>query len=127
LVVALAAGILSAHRKIGTGIGKLIGAGFFVWGMHLAISLSVPWMVSWWAYLPIIGRFAPQRSADWAVTIFDLAVACAAWMAARAKCCESPSWNERPSPEPPPPPPPPAAGPTEDHRLDQGTSRRCSL
>lgn len=101
LTVALVAGILSVHPKIGTGLGKLLGAGFFVWGMHLAIGFSVPWMTSWWAYLPFVGPYAPQRSAAWVTLVFDLAVACAAWTAAREKCRAAPLWSDAPPPPPP--------------------------
>jgi hypothetical protein len=102
LTIALVAGVLGVHRSLGQGFGQLLGAGFFVWGMHLAIGFSVPWMASWWAYLPVVGRFAPQRSAEWALLLFDLAIGCAAWTLAREKCRAAPLWID------PPPPPPPA-------------------
>ena len=109
VIVALVTGVLGVHRRIGTGLGKLFGAGFVVWSIHLGIGFAVPWMTSWWTYLPVIGKFAPDRSANWAHLLFDLAVACAAWIAAREKWREAPLWSDappRPSPSPPPPPPP---------------------
>ena len=106
LTVALVAGTLSIHRTIGAGLGKLLSTGFVVWGMHLAIGYSVPWMTAWWAYLPFVGRYAPQRSGEWVTFLFDVAVACAAWIAAREKCCATPLWSDAPPPPPPPPPPP---------------------
>ncbi len=105
VIVALVTGILCVHRRIGTGLGKLLGAGFAVWAIHLGIAFAVPWMTSWWAYIPVIGKFAPDRSADWAHLLFDLAVACAAWMAAREKWREAPLWSDALPPTPPPPPP----------------------
>lgn len=104
LVVALVAGILGVHRLVGTGFGKLIGAGFYVWGAHLVIGFTVPWMVSWWTYLPFVGGFVPDRSPDLVRLVFDLGVACAAWMAAREKCRPAPLWGDAPPPPPPPPP-----------------------
>ena len=113
VIVALVAGILGVHRTIGKGLGKLIGAGFFVWGIHLGISYSVPWMVSWWTYLPYIGQFAPQRSAGAVHLLFDLAIALTAWTAAREKCREAPLWCDEP---PPPPPPPPTEADRQQNR-----------
>jgi hypothetical protein len=90
--------------------------------MHLAIGFSVPWMVSWWAYLPFIGQFAPERSAEWALLLFDLAVACAAWTLAREKCRATPLWTDAPPPRPQPPrdhssssPPGPSTETAEEH------------
>jgi hypothetical protein len=116
LTVALVAGILSVHRTFGTGLGKLIGAGFFVWGMHLAIGFSVPWMTSWIAYLPVIGQYAPQRSVGAVLLAFDVAVACAAWMAAREKCRTAPLWSDVRADPPPSPPAPSAADHDSSHR-----------
>ena len=102
-------GVLGVHRRIGTGLGKLFGAGFVVWSIHLGIGFAVPWMTSWWTYLPVIGELAPDRSANWAHLLFDLAVASGAWMTAREKWREAPLWSDAsppPSPSPPPPPPP---------------------
>jgi hypothetical protein len=107
LVIALVAGILAVHRSVRSGLGKLVGAGFFVWGIHIGIAFAVPWMISWWAYLPALGHFASQRSVDWAHLLFDLSVASVAWTAARESCRETPLWleTERPAASPPPPPP----------------------
>ncbi len=111
LTVALVAGILGVHSSIGKGLGQLVGAGFFVWGAHIAIGFTVPWMVSWTSFVPVIGRFAATRSPELALTLFDLAVGCAAWLAARDKCRSAPFWvDASPSPPPPPPPPPPVPG-----------------
>jgi hypothetical protein len=103
LTIALITGVLGVHRRLGKGFGQLLGAGFSVWGIHLAIGFSVPWMVSWWAYLPIVGQFAPERSAAWALLLFDLAIACAAWTLAREKCRAAPLWGDAPPPPPQPP------------------------
>jgi hypothetical protein len=115
VIIALVTGILGVHRRIGAGFGKLLSAGFMVWGVHIGISFAVPFMTGWVTYLPVIGRFAPERSAAWAHALFDLAVACAAWIAAREKWREAPLWSdaEPQEPQPPsaptiPPPPPPA-------------------
>ncbi|MDX2438357.1 MAG: hypothetical protein QNL88_15095 [Acidobacteriota bacterium] len=111
LTVALVAGILSVHRALGKGIGQLIGAGFFVWCAHITIGFTLPWMVSWTSFVPVIGRFFATRSPELALALFDLAVGCAAWMAAREKCRSAPFWvDASPSPPPPPPPPPPVPG-----------------
>jgi hypothetical protein len=112
LTVALVAGILGLHRTISKGLGKLISAGFMVWGMHIGLAFSVPWMVSWWAYLPFIGQYAPRRSVDFALLAFDLAVACAVWIGVREKCSQLPFWEV----EPPPPPPPPT---TKEESADE--------
>jgi hypothetical protein len=108
LIVALITGILVVHPRLRAGFGKLIGAGFFVWGIHIGIGFAVPWMTSWLAWVPVIGQYAPQRSATWAHLLFDLAVACAAWTAAAEKLRAAPLWLDA---TPPPPPPPPAAPP----------------
>lgn len=109
VVVALVTGILGVHRRIGAGLGKLFGAGFVVWGVHLGIGFSVPWMTSWWTYLPWVGEYAPERSVAWAHALFDLAVASAAWIAAREKWVDAPLWSDAaPVSTPPPPPPPPS-------------------
>jgi len=105
LTVGLVAGILSVHRSVGKGLGQLLGAGFFVWGAHIAIGFTVPWMVSWWSFIPVVGRFAADRSPGLAFLLFDLAVGCAAWVAAREKCRTAPFWVNQPPPPPPPPPP----------------------
>lgn len=112
LTVALVAGILSVHRSLGKGIAQLIGAGFFVWGAHIAIGFTLPWMVSWTSFVPVIGRFAATRSPELALALFDLAVGCAAWIAAREKCRAAPFWVAAlpPPPPPPAPPPPPVPG-----------------
>lgn len=106
LVVALISGLLVVHRRLGAGFGKLIGAGFFIWGVHIGISFAVPWMTSWLAYLPVIGQYAPQRSVTWAHLLFDVAVACGAWTAAAEKFRVAPLWVDASSPPPPPPPAP---------------------
>jgi hypothetical protein len=106
VIIALASGILTVHRTIRAGVGKLFGAGFFVWGVHLGIGFAVPWMTSWLAYLPIIGPHVPDSSAGWAHFLFDVAVASAAWTAAREKCRATPLWADAAPPPPPPPPPP---------------------
>jgi hypothetical protein len=61
-------------------------------------------MVSMWAYLPFIGRFAADRSPALILLIFDLGVVSAAWMAARERCRSTPLWGDPPPPPPPPPP-----------------------
>ncbi|MGD8439667.1 MAG: hypothetical protein PVG53_03980 [Holophagae bacterium] len=101
LVIALITGLLVVHRRLGAGFGKLIGAGFFVWGIHIGIGFAVPWMTSWLAWLPVIGQYAPQRSTTWAHLLFDLAVACAAWTAAAEKVRPAPLWADAPPPPPP--------------------------
>lgn len=111
LVVALVTGILSVHRRVGAGFGKLLGVGFAVWGGHIGIGFTVPFLTNSWSYLPLIGQFAPERSATFAHILFDLAVACAAWIATREKWKAAPLWTDaapEPEPAPPPPPPPPA-------------------
>ncbi len=104
LTVALTAGILGIHRSVGTGLKKLIGAGFFVWGMRLAIGFTVPWMTLWWAGVPFIGRFVAEGSTALVLALFDLVVACAAWTAARERFRAAPFWSDPPPPPPPPPP-----------------------
>jgi hypothetical protein len=106
MIVALVSGVLVVHPRLGAGFGKLIGAGFFVWGIHIGIGFAVPWMTSWLTYVPVIGQVAPQRSAAWAHLLFDLAVACAAWTAAAGKLRPAPLWADA---APPPPPPPPVS------------------
>jgi len=108
VVVALVVGVLSVHRRLGTGFGKLLGAGFVVWGVHIGIAFAVPWMTSWSSHLPWVGQFVPERSAAGAHSLFDLAVACAAWIAAREKWSDVPLWTDaEPTSEPASPPPPP--------------------
>ena len=94
VIVALVAGIMGVYRKAGAGLAKLLGAGFFVWGIHLGIAFSVPWMVSWWAYLPVVGQYAGRRSPDAVHIFFDVAVALSAWTAAREKCRGAPLWED---------------------------------
>lgn len=95
LVAALVVGIGSVHRRLAGAFGKLIAAAFMVWGMHLGIAFAVPWMTAWWGYLPGIGHLAPHRSVAWAHTLFDLAVAFAAWLVVREKWRSSPLWSEQ--------------------------------
>lgn len=111
VIVALVTGILGVYRRVSAGFGKLLGAGFVVWGGHLGIAFTVPFMTSWLSYLPVIGRYAPERSATWAHLLFDLAVVCSAWIAAREKWLSAPLWTDAPAPSEPPPPPPPAPPP----------------
>jgi hypothetical protein len=106
LIVALVTALLVVHRRLGAGFGKLMGAGFFVWGIHIGIGFAVPWMTSWLAWVPVIGQYAPQRSASWAHLLFDLAVVCVAWTAAAEKLRPAPLWADAAAPPPPPPPPP---------------------
>jgi len=42
-------------------------------------------MTNWFTHLPWIGGFARERTGTRAHMIFDLAVACGAWIAAREK------------------------------------------
>jgi len=103
VIVALITGVLSVHRRVTSGLGKLLGAGFFVWGGHLGIAFTVPFMTSWLAYIPLIGPYIPDRSVSWAHLLFDLAVVCSAWIAAREKWSTAPLWADLPPPPPPPP------------------------
>lgn len=112
VVVALVTGVLSVHRRFGAGFGKLLGVGFVVWGVHIGIAFTIPFLTNWWGYLPWVGQFAPERSAALAHALFDLSVACAAWLAAREKWSNAPLWTDvAPTPEPPPLPPPPPPPP----------------
>ncbi len=113
LIVALISGILVVHQRLRAGFGKLVGAGFMVWGVHIGIGFAVPWMTSWLAWVPVIGQYTPQRSATWAHLLFDLAVACAAWTAAAEKLRAAPLWADAAPPPPPPPPPAPPPSSTE--------------
>jgi hypothetical protein len=90
VTVALVVGLLATHRRLGKGIGQLMAAGFFIWSIHLAIGIAVPFMVGWTSYLPVIGQYAPQRSGAAAHLLFDLAVAAGAWAAAREKARDQP-------------------------------------
>jgi hypothetical protein len=95
LIVSLTSGILSAHRELSKGIGQLLGAGFFVWGIHLGIAFSVPWMTNWWTYLPIpfLSRLGGEPSANLVHLLFNLAVVAGTWAALREKLRSKPFWE----------------------------------
>ena len=98
MVVALVAGLASVHRAAGQAFGKLMGAGFTVWGIHIGIAFAAPWLVSWVAYVPVVGAYVPEPSVDGVHMIFDLAVAVVAWTAAREKSRAAPFWSDVPPP-----------------------------
>lgn len=94
VVVAISAGVLSVNRAVGKGMGQMMGAGFMLFGIRLGIGFSVPWMVSWWAYLPIphISQLA-DRSPTLVYTLFNLAVAAAAWVKLREHTEDRRFWG----------------------------------
>jgi hypothetical protein len=117
VVVAVVAGVMSVHRSVSSAFGKLLGAGFMLFGLRMAIAFTVPWVTAWWSHLPIpfIERFSGERSPGAALFLFNLAVASIAWVVTLGKAEDSPFWSaaggdgeaESPPSEPDLPPLPP--------------------
>jgi len=95
VVVAVVGAVISVHRSLSKGLGQVLGAGFMLFGLRMAIGFTVPWMTAWWTFLPIpfIDRVAGDRSPMFAFLLFNLAVAAVAWVMTMGKAEDSPFWT----------------------------------
>ena len=101
MVIILAASILPLHRSLGSAIGKLFGAAFFVFAMSMAISYATPWMGSWWRYLPIpFLQSTSTSSSPWLLqSCLHIGFTAAAWIATREKARTAILWPPEPEQE----------------------------
>jgi hypothetical protein len=95
VITIVVAGVLSINQCFSKAFGQLFGAAFTLFGIRLGLSYAIPWMTSWWSYLPIpfVDRIG-QRSPIYGLILVNLAILAIAWVALREKAEEQPFWVE---------------------------------
>jgi hypothetical protein len=115
VVMAIVGGVLSVHRSLSKGIGQVLGAAFVIFGLRMAIGFAVPWMTSWWTYLPIpfIEWVSGDRSPGPVLFVFNTAVVAVAWVMTMSRAEDSLFWTPDAEPDTPAPDSPEEQSPTE--------------